>query len=373
MQYKIGDGNTASMWHDRWSQLPAIDSILSIREIYVAGFSNEASIAECIHNSCWKWPSEWFIKYPILNQFQVPVLNPEKEDKLLWCSSNGATNKFSSNQVWKDIRTLNEEMKWWKDWKCPLCKQVEDSHKHLFFECVYSKIVWKEVQSMANLADIKNLEDCMTKLANLPCKNSIWSIVRRLCVADIVYHMWNERNSKIFKQKEESTKSTLQYIMRSVGSRLMTLKVKESNVVKEVESKWEIQFLEKKSNVNRYLVWSISIYMVCWIWLGYLRDSQLKICRGPNTLTLGTFLPVLILLGKDGSLYPVCCVNMKLKASPSVIRKVACFGGMPASDALTTGLRILPKGVFAWLDLSVNGSFTLLLVMPPIRAPTLNF
>ncbi|GJV49176.1 hypothetical protein Tco_1439388 [Tanacetum coccineum] len=38
---------------------------------------------------------------------------------------------------------------------------------------------------------------------------------------------------------------------------------------------------------------------------------------------------------------------MKLKASPSVIRKVACFGRMPASDALTTGLRILPKGVFA--------------------------
>nr|GEU33226.1 hypothetical protein [Tanacetum cinerariifolium] len=220
----------------------------------------------------------------------VPVLNPEKEDKLLWCSSNGATNKFSSNQVWKDIRTLNEEMKWWKviwfsqnvprqafvlwmaskgrlitqdklskwypgkDWKCPLCKQVEDSHKHLFFECVYSKTVWKEVQSMANFADIKKMEDCMTKLANLPCKNSIWSIVRRLCVADTVYHLWNERNSRIFKQKEESTKSTLQYIMRSVGSRLMTLKVKDSNAVKEVESKWEIQFLEKKSNVNRQVL-----------------------------------------------------------------------------------------------------------------------
>ncbi|GKF40585.1 hypothetical protein Tco_0123927 [Tanacetum coccineum] len=67
MQYKIGNGKKISMWHDRWSMMPAIDSFLSRRDICTAGFSNDVTIAECVQNNCWSWPEDWFIKYPILN------------------------------------------------------------------------------------------------------------------------------------------------------------------------------------------------------------------------------------------------------------------------------------------------------------------
>ena len=30
--------------------------------------------------------------------------------------------------------------------KCPLCKKVNDSHNHLFFECEYSKNIWEKLK-----------------------------------------------------------------------------------------------------------------------------------------------------------------------------------------------------------------------------------
>ncbi|GKB33426.1 RNA-directed DNA polymerase, eukaryota, reverse transcriptase zinc-binding domain protein [Tanacetum coccineum] len=319
MQYNIGDGNTTSMWHDRWTQMPAIDTILSRREIFSAGFSNDASIADCIHNNRWKWPNEWVIKYPILKLYHVPMLIPRKMDKLLWCSNTGVTHRFTSNQVWKDIRTLNEEMKWWRViW----FSQNVPRQAFVLWMATKGKLVthdklakWYPGSNKANVADLYNLEDCMAKMASLPCKSSIWSIVRRLCVADTVYHLWIKRNTRIFKQKKKSTKSTLHQILSSVSSRLMTLKVKKSNAVKKVEDRWGIHILEKIRLSARV--------RSCWIWLGYHGESLLEICRGPNILPLGTFLLDLFILG---------CLLV----------------GVPASDALATGPKFIIKGCLAW-------------------------
>ncbi|GJR80797.1 RNA-directed DNA polymerase, eukaryota, reverse transcriptase zinc-binding domain protein [Tanacetum coccineum] len=117
------------------------------------------------------------VVYPILNQYVVHVLNKEINDKLMWISNNGSEKEFASSHVWKDMRILNGNVQWlkviwfshnimslafvlwmavkgklvtqdklakWysgKDWKCPLCLKTEDSHKHLFYDCDYSKTV----------------------------------------------------------------------------------------------------------------------------------------------------------------------------------------------------------------------------------------
>ncbi|GKD86326.1 hypothetical protein Tco_1357480 [Tanacetum coccineum] len=164
MLYKIGNGNKISMWHDRWSLMPAIDTIVSRRDIYTTGFSNNATVADCIHNNNWSWPEDWFIEYPILSQYQVPNINADIQDKMLWCSKNGTITEFSSNQVWKDLRILNDEMKGWKH--------------------------------------------------------------------------------------EKSSSALLKQIIGSVSSRLMTLRVKSSSAVKEVEDKWGITLMRATSGIN---------------------------------------------------------------------------------------------------------------------------
>ncbi|GJY93689.1 hypothetical protein Tco_0509471 [Tanacetum coccineum] len=84
MQYKVGNGCLVSMWHDQWSMLPPLDSILSRREIYAAGFSIEDYIPECIHDNNWRWHDHWLLKYPMLCQYVVPNSKNDVKDKLLW-------------------------------------------------------------------------------------------------------------------------------------------------------------------------------------------------------------------------------------------------------------------------------------------------
>ncbi|GJZ59819.1 RNA-directed DNA polymerase, eukaryota, reverse transcriptase zinc-binding domain protein [Tanacetum coccineum] len=260
MQYKIRNGRSISICHDNWVGLPTLDSFISRREIYAAGFSNDDTIIDCISDSSWKWPSEWTTKFPTLHMYKVPILKNAVEHKLMWKNNNGEIMEFASGRVWKDIRCLNRKVQWWKvvwfpqniprhafvlwlavkgklvtqdklslwhpdkDWKCPLCMKIEDSHRHLFFECDFSKEVWSKIHILAKVFNVNNLEDCVERLSILPCKNNIWSIGRN---SDTLY----------------------QNITDSIKGRLMTLKVKNSNVVKEVEALWSIHLMKSNASI----------------------------------------------------------------------------------------------------------------------------
>ncbi|GKA83579.1 RNA-directed DNA polymerase, eukaryota, reverse transcriptase zinc-binding domain protein, partial [Tanacetum coccineum] len=226
MQYIVRNGCNISTWHDKWCHLPALDSIVSRREIFAAGFSNEDTIAGCILDNKWKWPEEWYSKYPILNQYIVPTLNNDISDKLMWIGNNGC-EKEHAFVLWMAIKgklVTQDKLNVWypgKNLKCPLCLKIEDSHKHLFFECDYSKSVWREMQSLANIQQLNDLESSMNSLASLPCKNNIWSVVRRICVADTVYHLWQERNLRTFQDKNRSYKCLITVIKDNIKSRLI--------------------------------------------------------------------------------------------------------------------------------------------------------
>lgn len=62
-------------WLDRWSNTPALSTILNRIEIYSAGYSDEATLAESIVNNTWTWPSEWSLSCILfMFQFQMLVL-----------------------------------------------------------------------------------------------------------------------------------------------------------------------------------------------------------------------------------------------------------------------------------------------------------
>nr|GEW37931.1 hypothetical protein [Tanacetum cinerariifolium] len=200
--YKIGNGKNASVWHDRWSEKPFLDSIVSRREIYSAGFSNNADV----------------------------------EDKPVWKTKKWNFKACSCNQAWKDIRILSDQVHWWKViwfsqniprqafvfWmamkkkklvtqdKLALCMLTEDSHNHFFLNV---------------------------------------SIQRKLTIASTVYHIWQERNFRVFQKKERSPSILCQVIRDNVKCRLLSLKVKNSKAVKDVEEVWKITMNIKPGGV----------------------------------------------------------------------------------------------------------------------------
>lgn len=65
--------------------------------------------------------------------------------------------------------------------KCPLCKEVEDSRDHLFFQCKYSKQVWSSVKDLGNLGNSgEDWLDIENMISMKKANGNIWSVIQRL-------------------------------------------------------------------------------------------------------------------------------------------------------------------------------------------------
>ena len=103
------------------------------------------------------------------------------------------------------LQTQDRLMKWNNDtnMKCPLCKRVNDSHNHLFFECEFSSNVWEKLKDKMEIMWMSNSWcDVIEQYANDPCNNSIGSVLKRIGLATCVYHLWKERNARLFTGNE---------------------------------------------------------------------------------------------------------------------------------------------------------------------------
>ena len=108
---------------------------------------------------------------------------------------------------------------------CTLCKQEEESRNHLFFDCSYSKEVWRIVLSLSGLHRVvlywqREFTCTAQRLRGKAFISKILMIVWNACI----YHIWKERNNRIFKQKKESPEQILEYIKVSIRLRLAGLK-----------------------------------------------------------------------------------------------------------------------------------------------------
>ncbi|GKB53257.1 hypothetical protein Tco_0904010 [Tanacetum coccineum] len=79
--------------------------------------------------------------------------------------------------------------------------------------------------------------------------NNIRSIVRRIAFAACIYSIWQEKNGRIFREVRRNCDEVFKNIMDKVKHRLLGLTVKDSLVVRDIESKWDIscrKFSSKK-------------------------------------------------------------------------------------------------------------------------------
>ena len=83
--------------------------------------------------------------------------------------------------------------------KCPLCNKENDSHNHLFFEYEYSKVIWESLKGkMENGWMSNSWVTPLEQYINEPCNNTIGSVLKRIGLATSVYHIWKERNARLF-------------------------------------------------------------------------------------------------------------------------------------------------------------------------------
>ncbi|GKB91427.1 hypothetical protein Tco_0963699, partial [Tanacetum coccineum] len=185
MIWKVGNGSQISVWFDKWSDFGVLFSHLSYTALYNARLGHDCILNDMIDDNGWKWPVEWYELFPQICQ-EV---------------------KFTVKQAYLDLTTDYLVAKWYK----------------LSWFTQY----W---------------DDTIEELSNKQNGNNILSIVRRLCFAANVYHMWQERNSRLFKDESSKWENVFQKIVDNVKLKLMGLKVVYTSAIKNVEDKWNIQF-----------------------------------------------------------------------------------------------------------------------------------
>ncbi|GJU32844.1 reverse transcriptase zinc-binding domain-containing protein, partial [Tanacetum coccineum] len=230
-----------------------------------------------IVNGRWSWLEEWSNKFPLITSLEVPSIEEEREDKIVWKTRFGQEVEFSMRQVNIDFTIQNPKVPWWKlvwysqcipkqsfilwlaiqdrlttqdklrRWgnqavnRCCLCLNDLEDLKHLFFQCPFSKAVWRKVLTMTEIKVFEyEWKEVIQTLIQAGTGNSINSVVRRLIFAASVYNIWVERNRRIFQDKKMTDDEVFKRIIGVVKSKLTGLTVRNSSAVQKMEDKWKI-------------------------------------------------------------------------------------------------------------------------------------
>ncbi|GJZ72789.1 RNA-directed DNA polymerase, eukaryota, reverse transcriptase zinc-binding domain protein [Tanacetum coccineum] len=100
--HKIRNGETTFVWYDKWNLCGPLSNFIS-RDIYDARFSDNDCVANLIEDGRWNWPTQWFVKFPLLKSIEVPSIN-DRYDHTVWLNNKGKLKEFAIKDVWLDLR-----------------------------------------------------------------------------------------------------------------------------------------------------------------------------------------------------------------------------------------------------------------------------
>nr|GEX90498.1 hypothetical protein [Tanacetum cinerariifolium] len=97
--YKLrGDGATAFVWFDKWSEGDPLVNTDSSWDIFRTGLDFSTKVRDVILHGSWNWPSYLCAKYSNLSMFVVPNIMENTPDRLVWQNVQGIDKPFSVTQ-----------------------------------------------------------------------------------------------------------------------------------------------------------------------------------------------------------------------------------------------------------------------------------
>ncbi|GJT09031.1 hypothetical protein Tco_0843493 [Tanacetum coccineum] len=199
---RINNGKLTSMWFDKWHDLCPIRDLLAIRDITRSGFGLDDFVCDFISNGNWRWPPDWLVRVPGLYSILVPI-RVDCNDVCLWCDLQGNLKPFSVACVWDSIRLRVDIVDWYH-------------------------VVWFQVRGLADMDQIPpRFIDIVVYLIPISKGKSVVSVIYRLLLGAVSFHIWMERNSRLFKKKLSTVPQIVQVISSMVCLKLVSFKFKK--------------------------------------------------------------------------------------------------------------------------------------------------
>nr|XP_043625498.1 uncharacterized protein LOC122596919 [Erigeron canadensis] len=266
------------MWYDNWCPQGPLSNFITKRVLYDARLDVGTKVVSMINDGKWMWPEGWEDNFDILKEISVPILQLDKKDKVVWVNRNMQQVEFSTTQAWQDLR-CNWPTVEWKDvvwfkqlvprhafmlwlalqeklmtqdriarWKqismqCSLCRNGIESHKHLFFKCKFTEEIWNRLSSLRwNMKDHTDLQDIVQEIKVSRGRNNFGVVVNKLILAAAIYYIWQERNHRIFQDKERNEEAISNIIKESVRIQLISIRVRKTKNVIKISDQWKLKW-----------------------------------------------------------------------------------------------------------------------------------
>ncbi|XP_075103830.1 uncharacterized protein LOC142178388 [Nicotiana tabacum] len=86
---------------------------------------------------------------------------------------------------------------------CALCEEADEDHEHLFFECKYSATIWGKLLQWAGISRVvKGWTEEISWATSFASGRRSSATLYRLMLTCAVYHIWQERNWRIFRNQK---------------------------------------------------------------------------------------------------------------------------------------------------------------------------
>lgn len=235
------------------------------------GFDWNAKVSSIIQGNQWQFP----LGPPDLNSVweRINYLpNQNKEDVIVW--EGHPTGKYSIASAWELLRPKNptlitHRLTWhpgsiprhsfilWlaiqgrlsttdrlhmqnaRSNTCSLCDEELESHSHLFFNCKYSSAIWLSIATKTNIVWPQLAWPMLASWTALEYnkRKNITHIIPKLILSATIYHLWYERNNRVFNACYKNHSALEEDIWQLLRMHLGSMKNKES-FPQEVRRLW---------------------------------------------------------------------------------------------------------------------------------------
>ncbi|KAK4727001.1 hypothetical protein R3W88_031918 [Solanum pinnatisectum] len=124
--------------------------------------------------------------------------------------------------IHRRLYTKDRLSKWGiiEDDVCALCKEEGETHQHLFFSCIFSKQIWHKMLKWQLITrGCEGWNEELEWAIGYAKRKSIVADVYRMAIAATIYYIWQERNLRIFQQKERTTDMISRLITQEIHHR----------------------------------------------------------------------------------------------------------------------------------------------------------
>ncbi|GJS88717.1 RNA-directed DNA polymerase, eukaryota, reverse transcriptase zinc-binding domain protein [Tanacetum coccineum] len=98
---------------------------ITYRDLYDERLDSGLKVSDMIGKDGWKWPNDWYDKFPLITSLNVPAIDVGIADKLVWKTNNEMINEFSISIVHHDFSRHNPITPW-------IFKDVMKSNEEVF-------------------------------------------------------------------------------------------------------------------------------------------------------------------------------------------------------------------------------------------------